>query len=63
MTFVYVFFNGGDPEDMIIFLTKEDAIDASLKYPDARIEVFQNYNFGHQMAYMYYKNGKLYEAN
>ena len=63
MNFVYVLFNGGDPEDIVIFLTKEDAIDASLKYPDLHVQVFMQTIFGYQMGYMYYKNGKLYEGN
>ncbi len=63
MQFIYVFFNGADREDTVIFLTKEEAIDASIKYPNAHIEVFQKYTFGYQMAYLYYMNGKLYEDN
>jgi hypothetical protein len=57
---VYVWFNGGDPEHMVIFLSKEEAIDASLKYPSAIFSIFNKTKFGYQMTYDYYKNGKLY---
>ena len=63
MKFVYVLFNGGDPEDIVIFLTKEEAINASLEYPDMKVQIFQKYDFGYQMAYIYYMNGKLYEGS
>ncbi len=57
---VYIWFNGGDPEDTVIFLDKEEAISASLKYPDIRIDIFKKVKFGYQMSYGYYKNGMYY---
>jgi hypothetical protein len=60
MDFVYVLLCGSDWEDMIILLSKEDAINESLKYPDIRVEIFsKNNNSGYTPTYNYYKNGEL----
>ena len=40
MDFVYVFFDENNWEDMIIFLSKEDAINKSKECPKARVEIF-----------------------
>jgi len=57
---VYVWFNGYDPEDVVIFLSKDEAINFSLKYPNAKIDVFTRGRLGHQMSYAYYINGVYY---
>ena len=55
-----------DLEDRIIFLTKEQAIQASIRKPNTRVEVFEktfdfNGNFnGYLATQNYYKNGVLY---
>lgn len=55
-----------DLEDMIIFLTEEQAIQASIRKPNTRVEVFEktfdfNGNFnGYLVTSNYYKNGVLY---
>lgn len=61
MNFVYLLITtSGDWEDSIIFLTENDAINASIKYPNYRIEIFsKNNDFGYLPTYNYYKNGKL----
>jgi hypothetical protein len=64
MKFVYLLVNGSnsDWEDMAIFLTEHEAIQISIKYPNARIEIFSKYpNHGYLPTYNYYENGKLYE--
>ena len=40
MDFIYVFIYGGEWEDMIIFLSKEDAIQKSINHPNCRVEIF-----------------------
>ena len=40
MDFVYVLVNGGEWEDIIIFLSEEDAIKVSIANPTRRIEIF-----------------------
>jgi hypothetical protein len=55
-----------DLEDRIIFLTKDQAIQASIRKPNTRVEVFEktfdfNGNFnGYLATQNYYKNGVLY---
>ena len=57
---VYVWFNAGDPEDIVIFLDKEEAISASLRYPNTEIHIFKKAKLGYQITYDYYQNGKRY---
>jgi hypothetical protein len=60
MEFIYVLINGSDWEDIIILLSNEDAINKSMNYPNARVEIFsKNNNFGYTPTYDYYKNGEL----
>ena len=62
MDFVYVFVNVNNWEDIIIFLSKEDAINKSKKYPKARVEIFRiNEEVGYTPTYNFYKNGELIE--
>lgn len=58
MDLIYVLVHGSEWEDMIIFLSEEDGIRESLKYPTSRVEVFSNPdNSGYSPTYNYYKNG------
>ena len=61
MDFVYVLMiDANNWEDLIIFLSKEDAINESIKYPNARVEIFSiNEEKGYTPTYNFYKNGKL----
>ena len=60
MDFVYVFLDINNWEDIIIFLSKEDAIKESKKYPKARDEIFKiNEEVGYKPTYNFYKNGEL----
>jgi hypothetical protein len=71
MKHVYVMIKGrsdweniDDWENMVIFLTKEEAIEASIKYSITRIEIFgkeDNMN-GYVPTYTYYKNGILFTS-
>ena len=64
MDFVYVFFDVNNWEDMIIFLSKEDAINESKKNPKARVEIFSITNeLGYTPTYNFYKNGELIQNN
>jgi hypothetical protein len=55
MSFVYLFFDVNNWEDMIIFLSKEDAINESKKYPKARVEIFKiNEEVGYTPTYNFY---------
>ena len=60
MDYVYVFIEINDWEDIIIFLSKEDAINESKKYPNARVEIFKiDKEVGYKPTYNFYKNGEL----
>jgi hypothetical protein len=60
MDFVYVLLFGSEREDVIILLSKEDAINESIKHPNARVEIFSKDNtIGYTPTYNYYKNGEL----
>ena len=61
MYFLYVLLQGGEEwEDLVIFETEEEAIRASIKNPNARVEIFRkNTNSGYTPTYNYYKNGEL----
>ena len=60
MDFVYVLLYGSEWEDIIILLSKEDAINESKKYPKARVEIFKiNEEVGYTPTYNFYKNGEL----
>lgn len=60
MEYVYVLINGSDWEDMIILLSNEDAINKSINYPNARVEIFsKNDKSGYTPTYNYYKNGEV----
>jgi len=50
---------GGEWEDIIVFLSKEEAIKESIKYNDLRVEIFsKENNIGYRPTYNYYKNGE-----
>jgi hypothetical protein len=58
MEFIYLLLNGSEWEDIIVFLSKEDAIEQSKKNPSCRVEIFsKNENSGYIPTYDFYKNG------
>jgi hypothetical protein len=67
MDFIYVFINGGggEWEDMILFLSKEDAIQYSVQFPRGRVEIFCKIdtNGGFFPTYNFYQNGVYTENN
>ena len=61
MEFIYVFIFGDEWEDIRIFLSKEEAIAESIKYPKNRVEIFsKKESSGYEPTYHYYKNGELF---
>ena len=62
MEFVYMFVvDGAEWEDLIVFLTEEEALEKSKKHPNVRLEIFrrsQN-SGGYYPTYNYYLNGVL----
>ena len=60
---VYVLLKGSEWEDIIIFLSKEEAIEKSIKHPSYRVEIFSKTSKGYIPTYNYYKNGILFQNN
>ena len=57
---IYVLLYGSEWEDLIIFLSKEDAIKESLNYPNSTIQIFsKNDKSGYTPTYNYYENGEF----
>ena len=64
MEFVYLLVHAGGSEweDIIVLVTKEDAIKESINRPNHRVEIFsRNNTTGYIPTYNYYKNGELME--
>jgi hypothetical protein len=57
MDLIYVFIDGPKWEDLIIFLSKEEAKAKSIKYPTVRVEIFAKSTNGYIPTYNYYLNG------
>ena len=55
--------DGAEWEDIILFIDKEEAIAASIKYHKLRVEIFKKKNIGYHPTYNYYKNGILIIGN
>ncbi len=62
MKYIYLLINDGvDWEDTKIFLTEQDAIQASIKYKSFRVEIFgKGKDAAYIPTYNYYLDGKLY---
>jgi hypothetical protein len=63
MEFIYVMINSSEWEDIVIYLSEEEAIGSSITYPNIKIEIFgknSDYN-GYSPIYSYYKDGKLFK--
>ena len=58
-----LFGSGIEWEDVIILLSKEDAINESIKYPNARVEIFSKKGTGYTPTYNYYLMGNLVQAS
>ena len=62
MEFVYILVgNNFDWEDMVIFLSKDEAIFVSRNNPTSRVEIFKKNElcFGYSPTYNYYLDGEL----
>ena len=62
---MYVYIYGNEWEDTIIFLTKEEAIEQSIKRPNNRVEIFgrDTKTSGYVPTYNYYHNGELIQTS
>ena len=64
MDYIYVFVtDGAELEDLIIYLSKEEAIEKSKKCPKVRLEIFKKSpNGGYRPTYNYYLDGVYIET-
>ena len=64
MDTIYVFaVDGAEWEDIIVYLTKEEAIEKSKKAPRTRLEIFKKSpDGGYRPTYNYYLNGEYVET-
>jgi hypothetical protein len=63
--FVYLLLKGSDWEDVTVYLSKEDAINASKIWPNYRVEIFGKKSIssiGYCPTYDYYKNGEYVQS-
>jgi hypothetical protein len=65
MEFIYVFVvDGAEWEDIIVYLTKEEAIEKSKKCQKTRLEIFQkSEKGGYRPHYQFYLNGELVDKH
>jgi len=64
MEFVYVFtVDGAEWEDLVIYLSKEEAIAKSKKHPNVRLDIYKKSADGYRPSYSYYLNGLLIESS
>ena len=58
MDSIYLFVvDGAEWEDIIVFLSKEEAIEKSKKCPNVRLEIFTKSSNGYRPTYNYYLDG------
>ena len=63
MDFVYVFtVDGAEWEDLVIYLSKEEAIEKSKKHSNVRLDIYKKSADGYRPSYNYYLNGLLVES-
>ena len=62
MDYIYLFVtNNAEWEDIIVFLSKEEAIEKSKKCPNVRLEIFKkSEKGGYRPTYTYYRNGEFF---
>jgi hypothetical protein len=66
MEYIYVLVLGGSFwEDIVILLSKEEAINQSIKCPNSRVEIFSKneLGYGYTPTFNYYKSGELVQKS
>jgi len=56
--------DGAEWEDIVVYLSVDEAIEKSKKYPKARLELFaKSEKGGYKPTYNYYQNGVLVQTS
>jgi hypothetical protein len=64
MDFVYVFtVDGAEWEDLVIYLSLEEAIAKSKKHSKVRLDIYGKTADGYRPTYKYYLNGELVDGS
>lgn len=64
MDYVYVFtVDGAEWEDLVIYLSLEEAIAKSKKYSKVRLDIYKKTEDGYRPTYKYYLNGELVDVS
>ena len=64
MDFVYVFtVDGAEWEDLVIYLSLEEAIAKSKKHPTVRLDIYNKTLDGYRPTYKYYLNGEMVDGS
>ena len=63
MDYLYVFtVDGAEWEDLVIYLSLEEAIAKSKKHPKVRLDIYKKTEDGYRPTYKFYLNGELVDA-
>jgi hypothetical protein len=61
---LYVFtVDGAEWEDLVIYLSEEEAIAKSKKHPKVRLDIYKKTEDGYRPTYRYFLNGELVDAS
>jgi hypothetical protein len=61
---LYVFtVDGAEWEDLVIYLSKEEALAKSKKHPKVRLDIYKKTEDGYRPTYRYFLNGELVDAS
>jgi hypothetical protein len=64
MDFVYVFtVDGAEWEDLVIYVSLDEAIAKSKKYPKVRLDIYKKTEDGYRPTYKYYLNGEFVDVS
>ncbi len=64
MDYVYVFtVDGAEWEDLVIYLSLEEAIAKSKKFPKVRLDIYKKTEDGYRPTYKFYLDGELVDLS
>ena len=63
MDYIYLLVNNCEWDECMIYISEKDAIQASISYPHAMVQIFckNDWDAGYSPMYEYYNNGVLYK--
>jgi hypothetical protein len=55
--------DGAEWEDLVIYLSRDEAIAKSKKHPKVRLDIFKKSDDGYRPTYTYFLNGEFVDAS